>query len=185
MTRWKAAGAAPRGVDEQLWRRFRAAQDTFFGAKQTINAAQDVEFRANAEAKEALLDEAEARMLPVTDLGAARVAYRELLERWSAIGKVPRDSMRPLDTRLHAIEAAVTEAEDRRWNRTNPEARARAEDTAAKLETQIASLEEQAAKADAKGDEKKAQQARDSAATYREWLAQAQQAVSEDRKSVV
>jgi hypothetical protein len=179
MTRWKAAGAAPRGVDEQLWRRFRAAQDTFFAAKQTINAAQDVEFRANAEAKTALLDEAEARMLPVTDLGQARVAYRELLERWSAIGKVPRDSMRPLDTRLHALEAAVNEAEDHRWKRTNPEARARAEDTAAKLETQIASLEEQAAKATARGDERAAQQASDSAATYREWLAQAQQAVSD------
>ena len=179
MTRWKAAGAAPRGVDEQLWRRFRTAQDTFFGAKQTVNAAQDVEFRGNAEAKTALLDEAESRILPVTDLGKARVAYRELIERWSAIGKVPRDSMRPLDDRLHAIEAAVNEAEDHRWRRTNPEARARAEDTAAKLEAQIANLEEQATKASARGDERAAQQARDSAATYREWLAQAQQAVSD------
>lgn len=179
MTRWKAAGAAPRGVDEALWRRFRAAQDTFFGAKQTVNAAQDVEFRANAEAKTALLDEAEARMLPVSDLGQARVAYRELLERWSAIGKVPRDSMRPLDARLHALEAAVNDAEDHRWRRTNPEARARAEDTAAKLEAQIATLEEQAARATERGDERAAQQARDSAATYREWLTQAQQAVSD------
>ncbi|MGI3784930.1 MAG: DUF349 domain-containing protein [Janthinobacterium lividum] len=179
MTRWKAAGAAPRGVDEALWRRFRAAQDTFFGAKQTINAAQDVEFKANAEAKTELLDEAEARMLPVTDLGAARVAYRELLERWSAVGKVPRDSMRPLDQRLHAIESAVNEAEEHRWTRTNPEARARAEDTAAKLEAQITTLEEQVARATERGDDKKAQQASDSAATYREWLAQAQQAVSD------
>jgi hypothetical protein len=118
-------------------------------------------------------------MLPVTDLGAARVAYRELLERWSAIGKVPRDSMRPLDTRLHALEAAVNEAEDHRWRRTNPEARARAEDTAAKLEAQIASLEEQAAQANARGDDRAAQQASDSAATYREWLTQAQRAVSD------
>lgn len=179
MTRWKAAGAAPRGVDESLWRRFRAAQDTFFGAKQTINAAQDVEFRANAEAKVALLDEAEATMLPVADLGQARVAYRELLERWSAIGKVPRDAMRTLDQRLHALESAVNDAEDHRWRRTNPEARARAEDTAAKLEAQIATLEEQASKATARGDDRAARQASDSAATYREWLAQAQQAVSD------
>ncbi|SEQ35856.1 DUF349 domain-containing protein [Microlunatus flavus] len=179
MTRWKAAGSAPRGVDEALWRRFRAAQDTFFANKQTVNAAQDAEFQVNADAKVALLDEAEASILPVTDLGKARVAYRELLERWSAIGKVPRDSMRPLDARLRAIENAVNEAEEHRWRRTNPEARARAEDTAAKLEAQIANLEEQAAKADAGGDAKKAQQARDSAATYREWLAQAQQAASD------
>jgi len=179
MTRWKAAGSAPRGVDEALWRRFRAAQDTFFSAKQTVNAAQDAEFQVNADAKSALLDEAEAQILPVTDLGKARVAYRELLERYSALGKVPRDSIRPLDARLRAIETAVTEAEEQRWKRTNPEARARAEDTASKLEAQIANLEEQAAKADARGDEKKAQQARDSAATYREWLAQAQQAASD------
>ena len=112
-------------------------------------------------------------------LGQGRVAYRELLERWSAIGKVPRDSMRPLAARLRAIENAVNEAEEHRWRRTNPEARARAEDTAAKLEAQIANLEEQAAKADARGDARAAQQARDSAATYREWLAQAQQAASD------
>jgi hypothetical protein len=179
MTRWKAAGAAPRGVDEALWRRFRAAQDTFFGAKQAINAAQDVEFQANADAKVALLDEAEARILPVTDPGRARIAYREFLERWAAIGKVPRDSMRPLDTRLRALESAVNEAEEHRWRRTNPEARARAEDTAAKLEAQIATLEEQAARATARGDERAAKQAGDSAATYREWLAQAQQAASD------
>ncbi len=179
MTRWKAAGSAPRGVDETLWRRFRAAQDTFFSRKQTVNAAQDAEFQVNADAKSALLDEAEAQILPVTDLGRARIAYRELLERYTALGKVPRDSMRPLDTRLKAIETAVNEAEEHRWRRTNPEARARAEETAAKLEAQIANLEEQATEADARGDEKKAQQARDSAATYREWLAQAQQAASD------
>src|SRR3954452_10814197 len=179
MTRWKAAGAAPRGVDEALWRRFRAAQDTFFGAKQAVNAAQDVEFQANADAKVALLDEAEARILPVTDPGKARVAYRELLERWSAIGKVPRDAMRPLDQRLRALESAVNEAEEHRWRRTNPEARARAEETAAKLEAQIATLEEQAARAAERGDARAARQASDSAATYREWLAQAQQAASD------
>jgi hypothetical protein len=179
MTRWKAAGSAPRGVDETLWRRFRAAQDTFFSAKQAVNAAQDAEFAVNAEAKTALLDEAESQILPVNDPVKARRAYRELLERWSAIGKVPRDSMRPLDGRLRAIEQAVSEAEEHKWRRTNPEARARAEDTAAKLEAQIATLEEQATKASARGDEGAAQQARDSAATYREWLAQAQQAVDD------
>ena len=179
MTRWKAAGSAPRGVDETLWRRFRTAQDTFFGAKQELNAAQDAEFGANADAKIALLDEAEARILPVSDPGRARVAYRELVDRWAAIGKVPRDAMRSLDSRLRSIEQAVNEAEERRWHRTNPEARARAEDTAAKLEAQIATLEEQAAKATERGDSRAASQARDSAATYRAWLAQAQQAASD------
>ena len=78
MTRWKAAGPAPRGVDEALWKRFRGAQDTFFAAKQATMTAQDTEFQANAEAKEQLLVEGE-KLLPITDLAAAKTAYRELL----------------------------------------------------------------------------------------------------------
>ena len=178
MARWKEAGPAPRGVDEALWKRFRGAQDTFFNAKQAALSEQDSEFRANAEAKEKLLAEAEAR-LPVTDLGAAKAAYRDLIERWAAIGKVPRDSIRPLENRLHAIETAIQDAEDERWQRTNPEARARAEETAAKLEAQIAELDAKAAKAEARGDVKAARKASDSAATYREWLEQAQRAVAD------
>ncbi len=178
MTRWKAAGPAPRAIDDDLWKRFRAAQDTFFGARQAAQNEQDTEFRGNAEAKEALLVEAE-RLLPVRDPVAARSAFREVLTRWAAIGKVPRDMIKPLDTRLRTVEAAVKQAEEDRWRRNNPEARARAEDTAAKLEAQIAALEEKAAKAEARGDGAAAQQATESAATYREWLEQARRTASD------
>jgi hypothetical protein len=178
MVQWKAAGAAPRGVDEALWKRFRGAQDKFFAAKTETQSVQDNEFRANAEAKEKLLTEGEA-ILPITDLERAKAAYRDLLERWAAIGKVPRDSIRPLESRLRAIETAIKDAEDDRWKRNNPEGRARAEDTAAKLEAQIASLEERAAKAAARGDERAASEATASAETYREWLAQARKAASD------
>jgi hypothetical protein len=178
MARWKAAGPAPRGVEDTLWKRFRGAQDTFFAAKQAALSAQDSEFRANAQAKEALLAEAEA-LLPIRDLAAAKAAHRDILRRWSAIGKVPRDAIRPLDTRLRAVESAINEAEGERWRRTNPETRARAEDTAAKLEAQIAALEQRAAKAEARGDHRAAREAAQSAATYREWLAQAQRAASD------
>ena len=178
MTRWKAAGPAPREVDEILWKRFRAAQDTFFGAKQAALSAQDSEFRSNLAAKEALLTQGE-KLLPVTDVAAAKASYRTLLEKWTAIGKVPRDAIRPLDLRLRAIEKAISDAEQARWRRNNPEARARAEDTAAKLEAQIDALEDKAARAEARGDERTAREAAASAATYREWLTQAQRAASE------
>ena len=178
MTRWKQAGPAPRGIDETLWRRFRAAQDAFFAAKTAAMSEQDAEFSANAEAKEALLREAEGK-LPVTDPAAGRALYRDLLERWSALGKVPRDSIRPLENRLRAIEEAVNHAEEDRWRRTNPEARARAEETAAKLEAQIAQLDAQADAADVRGDARRASEARTSAATYREWLVQAQKAIAD------
>jgi hypothetical protein len=178
MARWKAAGPAPRGVEEGLWKRFRGAQDTFFTAKQAALSAQDNEFRANAEAKEALLAAAEA-LLPVRDLAAAKAGYRDILRRWSGIGKVPRDAIRTLDARLRAVETAINEAEGERWRRTNPETRARAEDTAAKLEAQIAALEQKAVKAEARGDHRAAREAAQSAATYREWLAQAQRAADD------
>ena len=106
MRQWKAAGPAPRDVEDDLWGRFRAAQDTFFGARDEAMAAQDTEFAANAEAKEKLLVEAEA-LLPVTDVDAAKRAIRDLSERWDAIGKVPRDKIRPLEDRMRAVEQAI------------------------------------------------------------------------------
>ena len=178
MTRWKAAGPAPKGIDDELWKRFRGAQDLFFGAKSAALSEQDTEFRANGAAKQALIEEAEA-LLPVRDLGAARAAYRDILDRWSAIGKVPREMIRPLDSRLRAVENAIKGAEDDQWRRTNPEARARAEDTASKLEAQIAALEEKSAKAEARGDARAARDAQTSAATYRQWLEQARRAASD------
>lgn len=178
MGRWKAAGPAPRDVDELLWKRFREAQDRFFLAKQATLSEQNTEFRLNAQAKERLLTEAEA-LLPISNPRAARAAYREILERWTAIGRVPREAMRPLESRLRAVDNAIKAAEDERWRRTSPEAKARAADTAAKLEAQIAALEERAAQAEARGDHQAAHEAAASAATYREWLAQAQRTASD------
>ena len=178
MARWKAAGPAPRDVDELLWKRFREAQERFFVAKQATLSEQNTEFRVNAQAKEKLLTEAEA-LLPITDPRAARASYRDILQHWSAIGRVPREAMRPLESRLRAVDNAIKAAEDDRWRRSNPEAKARAADTAAKLEAQIAALEARAAQAEARGDDRAAREATASAATYREWLAQAQRTASD------
>ena len=41
MAQWKEAGAAPKDVDDALWKRFRGAQDTFFGNRDATNAALD------------------------------------------------------------------------------------------------------------------------------------------------
>lgn len=179
MSRWKAAGPAPREVDEQLWQTFRGLQDQFFDARTSAMNEMDAEFRGNQEAKEALLDEAEATILPVRDLGEAKQAFRAFLEKFSQLGKVPRDAIRPIDARVKAIEQAIRGAEDEQWRRSNPEARARAEDTANKLLTQIEQLERKAAKAEEKGDTRKAKEHRQAAQTYRTWLEQAQRAVED------
>ncbi len=178
MQRWQAAGPAPRNSEDALWKKFRRIQDTFFEAKQTAIGEQDAEFKGNQQAKEALLIEGEA-LLPVTDLAAAKAGYRSLLDRWGEIGKVPRDAIKPVDQRLRAIENAIRDAEEQQWQRTNPEARARAEETAAKLQGQIDELAAKAARARARGDDPAVRQAEDAAATYHSWLAQAQKAADD------
>jgi uncharacterized protein YeaO (DUF488 family) len=178
MRQWKAAGPAPREVDDKLWARFRAAQDMFFGARDAVQAEENQEQVANLQAKEALLVEIEA-ILPVEDAKTARDQLRELLDRWDQIGKVPRDSMRPIDSRLRAVEQAVKAAEDEVWNRSNPEARARAEATVKQLQSLISDLEKQAAKAESQGNTRKATEAREAIAARREWLTQAQNALSD------
>ncbi len=178
MRQWKAAGPAPREVDDKLWARFRAAQDMFFGARDSVQAEENAEQVENLQAKETLLVEIEA-ILPVEDAKVARDQLRELLDRWDQIGKVPRDSMRTIDSRLRAVEQAVKAAEDEVWNRSNPEARARAEATVKQLQSLISDLEKQAAKAESQGNTRKATEAREAIAARREWLTQAQNALAD------
>ncbi len=176
MQRWKAAGSAPRDVDDKLWKQFRALQDTFFDARNAAQNVQDEEFRGNQIAKEALLDEYEPRIRPDQDLGESKRLYRELLDKWSEYGRVPRDAMRGLDNRLHKLDQAVKQREEAEWKRTDPQARELATDTARKIQAQIDDLAEKLAKAEARGDAKKAKEHRDAISTYQGWLEQAENA---------
>ena len=178
MREWKAAGPAPKGIDDQLWKRFRGAQDQFFGARDAANAEMDREFAANAEKKEALLAEAEA-LLPVTDLKAAKEAFRDIAVRWDAVGKVPRDRMKDLEGRMRKVEQAIRGVEDEQWRRSNPEARARAADTVAQLEASIADLEAKRDKAAAAGNTRKAEEHAAAIEARRSWLTEARKALEE------
>jgi hypothetical protein len=179
MARWKAAGPAPREVDDALWAEFRAIQDDFFSARSAVLTAQDAEYGANLEAKRALLDEAEATIVPVTDLNTARAAFRSFLEKYNALGRVPRDQIRGLDNRVRALEAAVRSAEEDEWRRTDPEAKARAEETVAMLSTEIDKLTVKIEKANARGDQSAAAKAQESIDTYAAWLAQAKETLAD------
>jgi hypothetical protein len=179
MTRWKAAGPAPREVDDALWAEFRAIQDDFFNARTAVLSAQDAEYTGNLTAKQALLDEAEAAILPITDLATAKAAFRTFLERFNALGRVPREQIRALDARVKALENAVRSAEEDEWRRTDPEAKARAEETVAMLSAEIDKLTEKIAKATARGDAKAAAKAQESIDTYSTWLAQARETLAD------
>ncbi|MGH3095197.1 MAG: DUF349 domain-containing protein [Streptosporangiales bacterium] len=178
MTQWRAAGRAERKVDDRLWARFKSAQDAFFAARSEAFAERDAGQRANLERKEELAQQAE-RLLPVTNVRGARAELRRVRDEWHEAGPVPRADRPRVEARLRKVEDAVHDAERAQWQRTNPEARARAEATVTQLRESIAKLDEEAGKADAAGQEHKAREARESASARREWLTEAERALTD------
>ncbi|MEU1483421.1 DUF349 domain-containing protein [Streptomyces sp. NPDC005752] len=155
MTEWKAAGRAQREAEDDLWNRFRGAQDVFFAARSGVFAERDAEQGENLKLKEELAAEAE-KLVPVTDLKAARAAFRSVNERWEAIGHVPRDARPKVEGRVQAVERALQEAEESEWRRTNPEARARAEGLTGQLQGAVDKLRKQIDTARASGNNARA-----------------------------
>lgn len=178
MREWKSSGRAARAVEDELWARFKAAQDTFFQARSAAFAERDAELREHQKQKEELLTEAE-RLLPVRDPRSARSALRSIQDRWDAIGPLPRDSRERLEGRLRRVEEAVRSAETKQWRQANPEARARAEDAVAQLRASIAQLEKRAQRAREEGRTGAARDAEEALTARREWLAEAERTLSD------
>ncbi len=164
MADWKSAGRAPREVEDELWGRFKAAQDVFFQARSASFAEQDVELRGNQTAKEEILAEAEA-LDPAQGRDKATKRLRELQERWEAAGKVPRDVMRSLEDRMGKVEEKFRQVSDRRFTQASESP------FVVRLREKVTELEGKLAKAEAAGrptDELEA-----SLSTQRQWLSQA------------
>jgi len=178
MRAWKEAGRADRATEDELWTRFKTAQDSFFQARSAVLTAKDAELAHNAVAKEQLLAEAE-KLMPVTDARAARAALRGIQERWERAGAVPRDSQDRLEGALRRIEESLRKAEDSQWRRSNPEALSRAKSTVEQIRTAIRQLESQLAKAEASGDAKARQRAQEALAARQSWLAEAERTLAE------
>lgn len=170
---WKAAGRASRDVDDALWHRFKAAQDTFFKARNAVTKERDAEFEANATAKEALL--AEAEKIDTSNHEAARAALRTIGDKWDAIGKVPRERSADLERRLRAVEKKVRDAGESDWS--DPQAQARAE----QFRERVEQFERQAQKAEAAGRTKEAEEARANAEQWRQWADAAADALTRKR----
>ena len=170
MDQWRRAPRGSRKKDDAQWKRFKAAQDTFFAARNADLHETEAEQRKNLEVKEALLVEAEA-IDPGRDLEAAKSALRSVQDRWEEAGKVPRGDMRRIDDRLRTVERAVKSAEQDEWRRTDPRTKARVEGASSQLHSAIASYEEALEKARAGGDPTKIAEAEAALEARKEWLA--------------
>lgn len=178
MDRWRQTGRAARGDDDALWARFKAAQDRFFAAKDHVVAAENEEYAHNLRVKEDLLTKAQA-LLPPNDLETAKAQLRQIQDAWDAVGKVPRADMDRIEKGIRRVEAAVREAEDRKWRRTNPEVAARAQSLVTQLEAACEGLRVDLAKAQASGDAKDIAKAREALGAREAWLAQARSGLAE------
>ncbi|WP_175934844.1 DUF349 domain-containing protein [Corynebacterium sp. Marseille-P4321] len=175
MTEWKAAGRAPRDVDDKLWDRFRAAQDHFFEARNAVNAERDREFEDNAKAKDALIAEYSPLIDPEKGLGGAKSKLRELQEKWDEIGYVPRGRVREYEDKIGEIEQRVADAEERQWRKSNPVQQQKAN----QFQVRADEFTAQADAAEAKGDSAKAAALREQAKQWQEFADVAAKAVNE------
>lgn len=168
MASWKAAGRAGRDVDDALWARFKAAQDTFFGRRSETFSVRDAEQQANLDQKLALLTEAES-LDPDADPQGATRRLRQIQEKWEKVGHVPRDQMHDLERRLGAVEDRVRRAGAARRTVTTTES-----PLVVRLRESVAKLESRIERARAAGDTAAVAEHEAALATQREWLAQAE-----------
>lgn len=96
---WKKVGYTPRKVDQQLWERFKAAQDYFFERRNNAFAAQREEEQANLKLREALIAEVEAYQ-PSEDGREMVEQLKAFQSRWGEIGHVPMRSKEGLYNRF-------------------------------------------------------------------------------------
>jgi len=178
MDAWKAAGRGKANVDAKLWARFKAAQDTFFVAKNADLEKRQGSMAENLEKREALIPQIEA-ILPISDLASAKKNFRALMEQWQKIGITDRNKRAALEARIEKVENAIHELNAEYSRRTDPTAIARANDVVKGLEDAIASYEAAATKADATGDSKKATTAREAAEARRAWLVEAKKGLAD------
>jgi Domain of Unknown Function (DUF349) len=168
MTEWKAAGRAGREAEEELWQRFKTAQDAFFAKRSEALGARDAELNANLEAKRALLAEASTLDAKADPVGA-RKRLRTINERWEKIGHVPRDAKDKIEDQLAEIERGIrdTSAAGRKVTVTESPLVIRLRESVGKLEARLG-------RAEAAGDTKLVEETQASLATQREWLDQAE-----------
>ena len=100
---WKEIGAVSRKKSDALWKRFRAACDTFFEARdKNAGEAGGSNYYANLKAKRALIEEIKD-FTPSEDEAANQEAAAKFAADWQAAGFVP---MKEKD----AVNAAYAEA---------------------------------------------------------------------------
>ena len=167
---WKKLARIGKGEDA-LWEKFKAAGDVIFEQKKVEDQKlREVEME-NYTKKLELAVKAEA--ISMEDLKIAREQLSRINAEWAKIGRVPRDKVRELDSRMSKIESALKQKEQDEWRRTDPESQHRTNSLIDQLEQSIADIEQQIASTT---DDKKLKELQKNLEARKSWLDAAKQA---------
>jgi hypothetical protein len=100
---WKTIKGVDRKVDDQLWKRFAKARDTFNRRRGSHFADLDKQRAAAKARKQELVDEAEA-LSESDDWGGTASRYRNLMTEWKAAGHAPKEADDALWQRFRAAQ---------------------------------------------------------------------------------
>ena len=137
--RWKEIGTVPRKYSEDLWKRFTAACDHFFEARQAATADVRNEEKANKEQKLGII--AQLKELAETEGENVIAQVKELQQKWSEVGHVPFRDKEALYKEYRAICDKIYDAygvsqAKRRLNNFRQNLQQRVEKEAGSLETE-------------------------------------------------
>lgn len=110
--RWKEVGPVAREHSDQVWERFKTANDKFSEIRNSnLDTIRDLELK-NLEAKEALCEKAEK----IADSDGAeeqREIIEKLFQEWNAIGPIPKRKTKKVWNRF---KKAIDNIQDQRRN---------------------------------------------------------------------
>lgn len=137
--RWKEIGTVPRKYSEDLWKRFTAACDHFFEARQAATADVRNEEKANKEEKQSII--AQLKELAESEGDNIIAQVKELQQKWNEVGHVPFRDKETLYKEYRAICDKIYDAygvsqAKRRLNNFRQNLQQRVEKEAGSLETE-------------------------------------------------
>ena len=88
---WKKIGHVPRQQSDEIWGKFRGACNHFFDRMTDNKKGQDKELNVNYDNKKELLIEVDAITELPSDKKESVSLLKEFINKWKALGSVPRD----------------------------------------------------------------------------------------------
>lgn len=108
---WKSIKGLDQATDDELWKRFSRARDSFHRRRGAHFAELDKQRAQAQKAKEALVEKAEA-LQSSTDWSRTAGAYRDLMREWKAAGRAPRGADDALWARFRGAQDQFFGARD-------------------------------------------------------------------------